>query len=191
MSFLDTLKQDALAVFHATANALHAQLANTLSQAGHPVTEADHVDTLVQTAVNASTGSANAAQASTTAPNYADAALATFTQAMTAAAVQFAQAHLPAKFQGVAADVAQVATDVVSGAKSLDDVKQAAETVAAPAAAGIVNEGVAALSSLADSKVPGTGALVGAAASIAESFLTGKAAEPAADTAPAVNTNGV
>jgi len=186
MSFLDTLKQDALAVFHATANALHAQLANTLSQAGHPVTEADHVDTLVQTAANAATGAANAAQASTVAPNYADAALATFTQAMTAAAVQFAQAHLPAKFQGVAADVAQVATDVVSGAKSLDDVKQAAETVAAPAAAAIVNEGVTALSSLADSKLPGAGALVGAAASIAESLLTGDGSAT-----PKANTSGV
>ena len=188
MSFLDTLKQDALAVFHATANALHAQLANTLSQAGHPVTEADHVDTLVQTAANAATGAASAAQASTVAPNYADAALATFTQAMTAAAVQFAQAHLPAKFQGVAADVAQVATDVVSGAKSLDDVKQAAVAAAVPAAASIVNEGVAELSALADSKLPGAGAIVGALAGVAETALSG---QPAADAAPAVNTNGV
>jgi len=189
MSFLDTLRQDALAVFHATANALHAQLANTLSQAGHPVTEADHVDTLVQTASNAATGAASAAQASTTAPNYADAALATFTQAMTAAAVQFAQAHLPAKFQGVAADVAQVASSVISGATSLDDVKQAAETVAVPAATAIMNDGVAALSSLADSKLPGAGALVGAAASVAESFLSGTS--PAADAAPKANTSGV
>lgn len=113
MSFLDSLKQDALAVLHATTLALHAQLANTLSQAGHAVTEEDHVDTLVSAARAAATGAANATIASNTAPNYADAALATFTHSMTAALIQFAQQHLPAKFQGVAQEAASIVEPIV------------------------------------------------------------------------------
>ena len=148
MSFLDSLKQDALAVLHATTNALHAQLANTLSQAGHPVSEADHVDTLVQTAQAAATGSAGAPVASSTAPNYADAALATFNQSMTAALIQFAQQHLPAKFQGVAADAVQAASNVLAdGNVTAGEIAQAAATVgasvvsaAAPQAAPIASE---------------------------------------------------
>lgn len=144
MAFLDSLKQDALAVLHATANALHAQLANTLAQAGHAVTEADHVDTLVKTAQAAATGAASAPAASTTAPNYADAALATFTRSMTAALIQFAQQHLPAKFQGIAQDAVEVAADAtapkVQASAVIDDglkVAEAAVSVAIPSAAPI------------------------------------------------------
>lgn len=120
MSFLDSLKQDALAVLHATANALHAQLANTLAQAGHAVSEADHVDTLVGVARAAATGAASAVAASTTAPNYADAALATFNQSMTAALIQFAQQHLPAKFQGVAGDAAAAIADATGSKPAVE-----------------------------------------------------------------------
>jgi len=143
MSFLDSLKQDALAVLHATANALHAQLANTLAQAGHAVTEADHVDTLVKTAQAAATGAASAPAASTIAPNYADAALARFNQSMMVALVQFAQQHLPAKFQGVAEEAATVVETAAAGAPVaaiVDDglkVAQAAVSVVEPSAAPI------------------------------------------------------
>jgi hypothetical protein len=139
MSFLDSLKQDALAVFHATANALHAQLANGLAQAGHSVSEDDHVDTLVQTAAAASTNSgAPAAVASTTAPNYADNLLATFVQSMTAASVAFAQAHLPAKFQGVASDAAQAVTSVLADGKvTAGEAVSAAANVAAAAVSAV------------------------------------------------------
>lgn len=145
MSFLDSLKQDALVVLHATTNALHAQLANALAQAGHPVSEADHVDTLVASARSAATGAASAAAASTTAPNYADAALATFTHSMTAALIQFAQQHLPAKFQGVAADAAQTVADATTGkppvaavAEGVLKVTAAAASVAVPSAAPFI-----------------------------------------------------
>lgn len=178
MSFLDTLKQDALAIFQATANALHAQLANTLSQAGHPVTEADHVDTLVQTAVNASTGAANAAQAVTTAPNYADAALATFSTAMTSAAVQFAQAHLPAKFQGVAADAVGAVSNVVAGGTP-------SVATAVSAAAGIA-------ASVGEALAPQAAPLISAAEAIVEQFAhAGDAAPSSSEPAPATNQNGV
>jgi len=183
MSFLDSLKQNALAVFHATANALHAQLANTLSQAGHPVSEDDHVDTLVQTAQAAATGAASAPQASTVAPNYADAALATFTQAMTAAAVQFAQAHLPAKFQGVASDAAQVATAVLADGKV--DAAEVAATVA-PIAAQAVSTGVSMAEEAADKALPGAGAIVGALVSAAEAVISGAPASTSA-----ANTSGM
>lgn len=174
MSFLDSLKQDALAVLHATANALHAQLANTLSQAGHPVTEADHVDTLVQTAQASATGSAGAPVASSVAPNYADAALATFNQSMTAALIQFAQQHLPAKFQGVAAGAVQAASDV------LDDGK----VTASEAASAVANVGAA----VAAAVVPGAAPIAAAAAAIVNSVASGEtsakdAATSVADTA--------
>lgn len=175
MSFLDSLKQDALAVFQATANALHAQLANTLSQAGHAVTEDDHVDTLVQTASAASTGAASAAQASTTAPNYADAALATFTQSLTAAAVQFAQAHLPAKFQGVASTAVQAVSGALAdGTVSTGEAVQAAASVAqaavaavAPNAAPIVDEAVQAVQAVSS----GTTSAASVVASVASTAL--------------------
>jgi hypothetical protein len=144
MSFLDSLKQDALAVLHATANALHAQLANTLAQAGHSVTEGDHVDTLVNTAQAAATGAASAPAASTTAPNYADAALATFNQSMTVALINFAQQHLPAKFQGIASEATAAIADATASGASLetviDDGLKIAQTVVTaelPAAAPI------------------------------------------------------
>lgn len=117
MSLIETLRQDALGVLHTTVNALHAQLANTLAQAGHAVSEADHVDTLVGVARAAATGAASAVVASTTAPNYADAALATFGQSMTVALVQFAQQHLPAKFQSGAAGGAAAAGDDATGSE--------------------------------------------------------------------------
>lgn len=159
MSFLDSLKQDALAVLHATANALHAQLANTLSQAGHPVSEADHVDTLVQTAQQSATGAAGAPVASTQAPNYADHALATFNQSMTAALIQFAQQHLPAKFQGVASDAVQTVSDV------LDDGK----VTAGEAASAVANVGAA----VAAAVVPGAAPIAGAAAAIVNAVASG------------------
>jgi len=177
MSFLDTLKLDALAVFHATANALHAQFANTLSQAGHPVTEADHVDTLVQTATNAATGAAAAPQASTVAPNYADAALATFTQGLTAAAVQFAQAHLPAKFQGVAADAVSTADAVLSDGKvTTGEAVSAAAGVAASVAAAVA---------------PQAAPIIGAAEAVLEQLTRTIDVAPSSEVAPAMNQNGV
>jgi hypothetical protein len=156
MSFLDSLKQDALAVLHATANALHAQLANTLAQAGHAVSEADHVDTLVAAARAAATGAASAVQASTTAPNYADAALATFSQSMTTALVQFAQQHLPAKFQGVAADATQVVIDA-AGAK--------------PQAETLIDDGLKFAAAAVTATVPGTSPIAMVAEPIVEEVL--------------------
>lgn len=175
MSFLDSLKQDALAVLHATANALHAQLANTLSQAGHPVTEDDHVDTLVQSAQAAATGAAGAPQASTTAPNYADHALATFNQSMTAALIQFAQQHLPAKFQGVAADAVQAASNVLADGK----------VTAGEAASAVANVGAA----VAAAVVPGAAPIAGAAAAIVNAVASG--ATSAQDAAASVAETAV
>jgi len=175
MSFLDSLKQDALAVLHATANALHAQLANTLSQAGHSVSEADHVDTLVQTAQSAATGAAGAPVASTIAPNYADAALATFNQSMTAALIQFAQQHLPAKFQGVAADAVQAASNVLADGKvSASEVVSAVAGVASNVAAVAVPQAapiVDAVASTVSSVASGATTAQDAAKSVASAAL--------------------
>lgn len=104
MSFFDEIKADALAMLQATANALHAQFARTLAQAGHDVTEDDPVEKLVACATCAgSVANAPATSAPVAiAPNYADAALATFNQSMTAALIGFAQQHLPEKFQATA-----------------------------------------------------------------------------------------
>lgn len=198
MSFLDALKQDALAVLHATANALHAQLANTLAQAGHGVTENDHVDTLVAAARGAATGAASAPIASTVAPNYADAALATFSQSMTAALVQFAQQHLPAKFQGVAAVAASVAEDATASkpiaATIIDDGLKLAEVVlsatipgAAPIAAVVeplVEEAVNAALPAEQSPAPIVDAPV-------EQVAPAEVPPPAAVNPFAMNTQGV
>jgi hypothetical protein len=175
MSFLDSLKQDALAVLHATANALHAQLANTLAQAGHAVSEADHVDTLVGVARAAATGAARAVAASTIAPNYADAALATFNQSMTAALIQFAQQHLPAKFQGVAEDAAQAVADVTS---------------AQPSIAGIADDVLKVTAAAVSVAIPDAAPIAAVVEPIAEKALTEFAA-PTGSTGPAMNTQGV
>ena len=179
MSFLDSLKQDALAVLHATANALHAQLANTLSQAGHPVSEADHVDTLVQTAQAAATGAAGAPVASTTAPNYADAALATFNQSMTAALIQFAQQHLPAKFQGVATDAVQSVSNMVADGKvtaaeaasTAANIAASAVAVTAPQAAPIVNDVAATVQAVASGATTAQQAATSVATTVAATAL--------------------
>ena len=113
MSFLDALKQNALNVLHATVNSLHAQFAASLAQAGHDVNADTHVNDLVATAVNASSATGKPAGANAT-PNYADAALGTFSTSMTQAMLAFAQAHLPAKFQPATEQAAQTASDVVS-----------------------------------------------------------------------------
>jgi hypothetical protein len=178
MSFLDSLKQDALAVLHATANALHAQLANTLSQAGHAVTEADHVDTLVNTARAAATGAASAVASSTIAPNYADAALATFNQSMTAALIQFAQQHLPAKFQGVAADAAQTVADTTAGKSTV---------------VTLVDDGLKIAGATLSAVIPGAAPIAAIVEPLAEEVVAAIAPSPAtvpAD-APAMNTQGV
>lgn len=167
MSFLDALKQDALAVLHATANALHAQLANTLSQAGHNVSEADHVDTLVSVAQAAATGSANAAVAVTTAPNYADAALATFNQSLMATLVQFAQQHLPAKFQGIAADVASTVSTATAPGVNV---------------ATIVDGGLKVAETIIDAVVPGAAPIAAIVEPLVESVVG--AVMPAVDAAP-------
>ena len=110
MSFLDALKDSALNVLTTTVNALHAQFANTLIQAGHDVSTDAHVDTLMQTALSVaqSTGKPQGAGA---APNYADHALATFSQGMGQAMSVFAHAFLPAKFQPIADAAAAAAND--------------------------------------------------------------------------------
>lgn len=134
MSFLDSIKQSALEVLHGTVNALHAQFAASLAQAGHPVTAEAHVDTLVQTAVKAGNGSGNGV-----APNYADHALATFSTSMTAALLQFAQAHLPAKFQGAAEEAASTATAAIEGKHmNLGDIAETALKIGADVAAAVV-----------------------------------------------------
>jgi hypothetical protein len=184
MSFLDSLKQDALAVLHATANALHAQLANTLSQAGHAVTEADHVDTLVNAARAAATGAASAVASSTIAPNYADAALATFNQSMTAALIQFAQQHLPAKFQGVAADAVQVVTDATAGKSTV---------------ATLVDDGLKVAGAVVTAVAPSAASIAAVVEPIAEKVVEELAPPkstvtdnvPAATSGPAMNTQGV
>lgn len=151
MSFLDALKDSALNVLTTTVNALHAQFANTLIQAGHDVSTDAHVDTLMQTALSAaqSTGKPQGAGA---APNYADHALATFSQGMGQAMSVFAHAFLPAKFQPIADAAASVVdTGKVTASDIVSTVVTAAETLApAPIAA-----------------------VVGTVASVAESVLEG------------------
>lgn len=175
MAFLDALKQDALAVLHSTANALHAQLANTLAQAGHAVSEADHVDTIVGVARAAATGAANAVAASTVAPNYADAALATFSQSMTAALIQFAQQHLPAKFQGVA----EAATAAIADA-----------TAGKPGAAALVDDGLKVAEVAISAEIPAAAPIAALAEPLLEEAAAALAPAPATD-GPAMNTQGV
>ena len=149
MSFLDTLKAGALDALHSTANALHAQLAAALMLAGHDVTPDDHIDTLTQVAAqagNAGKVTATGATPGTIAPNYADFALATFSHSMTAALVQFAQAHLPEKFQPVAAQAVDTVADALADGKvttgeALDaavKIGAAAASAASPTGAAIV-----------------------------------------------------
>jgi hypothetical protein len=154
MSFLDSLKLSAESILTATSNALHAQLANTLSQAGHPVSEDDHVDTLVSTALGAAVAT-NVPAATAQAPNYADHALATFSTSMTAAMIQFAQAFLPAKFQGVAAAATSAAATVVNDVKSGN-------------VAAIVNDVAGVASSVVAAVAPEAAPLVAAAKQIAK-----------------------
>jgi hypothetical protein len=158
MSFLDALKTNALNVLHATVNALHAQFAASLAQAGHDVNADTHVNDLVQTAVTA--GAATGKPAGTATPNYADHALATFSQSMTAAMLAFAQSHLPAKFQPVGEEAAQVANDVVSAAATGTHVDAAAvgDTVTKVAASAIT------------AAVPGAAPIVAVAEPIIESL---------------------
>lgn len=138
MSFLDALKDSALNVLHTTVNALHAQFANTLIQAGHDVSLDAHADTLVQVALGAaqSTGKPQGAGA---APNYADHALATFSQGMGAALSTFAHAFLPEKFQPIADAAANVVnTGKVTASDIVGTVETAVETLApAPIAAAV------------------------------------------------------
>lgn len=136
MSFFDSLKQSALDVLHATVNALHAQFAASLAQAGHPVTPDDHTDTLVQSAANASAKPGSA-------PTYADHALATFTTGVTQAMLQFAQQHMPAKFQAATADAVTAATSVANdvAASKPVDVSSVADT-ATKVAAGVLSVAV-------------------------------------------------
>jgi hypothetical protein len=137
MSFLDSIKQSALDVLHATANALHAQFASTLAQAGHPVTADDHVDTLVQTAVQAAAATGTP-QAAGVAPNYADHALASFSTSMTAALLQFAQQHLPSKFLGIAQTASDVVTSVASGSATAASIEHTVLEGAAAAASALI-----------------------------------------------------
>ena len=172
MSFLDAIKQDALATFNAVANALHAQFANTLSQAGHAVTPSDTVDTLVTTASSAAANAPTEAHAAV-----ANNALATFTTGLTAAALQFAQAHLPAKFQSSASAAIQTAGNVaaaVASGSTLD--AQSIATDLTRVAAGAVA-----------AAVPGVAPIVSAVEPLVESVesaLTSSA--PAANVAAAV-----
>ena len=183
MSFLDSLKQDALTVLHATANALHAQLAHTLSQAGHAVTEDDHVDTLVKTAQAAATGAASAPAASTIAPNYADAALAKFNQSMTVALIQIAQQHLPAKFQGIASEASATVAD--------------ATAPAAPPIATIVDDGLKVADAAVSALVPGAAPIAAVVEPMVEQIVEAIAQPVPAPVIPpinagsAMNTQGV
>jgi hypothetical protein len=145
MSFLDSLKSAAHVALDSTATALHAQLANTLSQAGHDVTEDDHVDVLVSAAVSAA--AAFGKPAGTVAPNTADHALAAFDLGMHTAMMAFASHFLPAKFQPLAAAAVDAVGDVVDAVKAGDkaaivnevaDLATAATAVLAPAAAPFV-----------------------------------------------------
>lgn len=153
MSFLDSIKQSALDLLHATSNALHAQFANSLAQAGHPVSESDHVDTLMSTAQAAGTASL------TTAPNYADHAVATFTSGMTAAMLNFAQHFLPTKFQGAAAAAAQAAAGVANdvAASKPVDVASVADTITkvAAGALAVAIPGVAPIAAAAEPLIEG------------------------------------
>lgn len=168
MSFLDALKTDALAALHATANALHAQFARTLAQAGHDVTEDDPVEKLVQCATCAGSQTA-AATTGVVAPvplNYADAALATFNQSMTAALIGFAQQHLPQKFAPVTAATIQDVSEALSDGKIS---KQEATNIAIGAAVGAV--GAALSPSAAAVVVPVATALAAAPGEIVDAAL--------------------
>jgi hypothetical protein len=173
MSFLDEIKQRALDVLHATTNAIHAQFAASLMQAGHDVTPDDHVDTLVNTALTAS--AATGKPTGTVAPNYADHALATFSTSMTSALMQFASTFLPAKFQP-AADAAQAAVSnaladgKVTAGEAVDaalKVGAAVATAVSPAAAAAVALATPIVESLAEGGASSTAAPVVQAAAAA------------------------
>lgn len=153
MSFLDSIKQSALELLHATTNALHAQFANSLAQAGLNVSESDHVDTLMSTAQAASSASA------TSAPNYADHAVATFTTGMTSAMLNFAQHFLPAQFQGAAASAATAAASVASdvAASKPVDVASVGDTITKVAAGVLATAipGVAPIAAAAEPLIEG------------------------------------
>jgi hypothetical protein len=159
MSFLDSIKQDALAALHATVNALHATFANSLAQAGHNVSPDDHVDTLMQTAVAAS--AATGKPAGTAVPNYADHALASFTTSMTGALLAFAQAHLPSKFQGAAAAAAPAIGDAVNAATAGQPVNTGA----------LVDTGLQVAAGVAAAAIPGAAPIVAAAAPLVEGIV--------------------
>jgi hypothetical protein len=136
MSFLDEIKQRALDVLHATTNAVHAQFAASLMQAGHDVTPDDHADVLMTSALNAA--AATGKPVGTAAPNYADHAVATFSTNMSAALMQFASAFLPAKFQPVVAGAAQAVSDATADGKvTAGEAVDAGLKIAAAAAAAV------------------------------------------------------
>ena len=114
MTDFTEIRTDALAALHTVANALHGQFAAALAQAGHAVTDADHLSTLIGEAVKASAATGKPVGANT-APNYADHALATFTTSLTVALLEFGQKHLPAKFQPV---LDEAANDIGAGIES-------------------------------------------------------------------------
>ena len=132
MTEIAEIKSDALNILHTTANALHAQLAALLAQAGHFVSDGDHLSTLIGVAVKASAAT-GAPVGSNTAPNYADHALATFTTSLTAALLEFGQKHLPAKFQPLAAEaVNDIGVGIEAGAAQAAASDDAAPSSSAP-----------------------------------------------------------
>lgn len=166
MSFLDDVKQRALDVLHATTNAVHAQFAASLMQAGHDVTPETHADDLVSTAL--SVAAATGKPAGTAAPNYADHALATFSTSMSSALMQFASVFLPTKFQPVVAAASQVVDSALSDGKvTAGEAVDAGLKVAAALATAASPTG-AAIAAIVEPLVEGVADKVTAGASLAD-----------------------
>lgn len=133
MSF-ETVNQDILIAYHAAVAQIHARLANTLAQAGHPVSEENTASELINSAAAVAQTIGKPAAANV-APNYADFALGAFMDAMTQAAITFAAAHLPAEYKPVeealSADVqAALGGAPVTAAAVVEDVTEAAGAAA-------------------------------------------------------------
>lgn len=142
---LESIKLDVLGAFQAAAAGIHAQFANTLVQAGHPVSEASTASELINAAAAAS-NTVGKPVMTTTAPNYADFALHAFLTSMEQIAVQFAAAHLPDKYKpvmeqldsGVQAALGGVSAHAATIAKDVTAAAAVAAEVAVPEAAPII-----------------------------------------------------
>jgi hypothetical protein len=162
-----------LANFQAAAAGIHAQFANTLAQAGLPVTEQHTASQLINAAAQASSMVGKPFNPGT-APNYADFALQGFLHTMEQLAIQFAAQHLPDRLKPVLADLSAGVQTALGGVKA-----------DAPVLAKDVTEIAAAAVSVAD---PAAAPIVAAAEPVAEAIESAVLGEPAPTTQPIAET---